>query len=330
MVARWDDTGTVIPAGEAKYTVAEQPIAEYDNWINYNLVTDMQAVIDDVINKFNANTILKADSDNTPTSLAVAVSTFVGRKAAGSIAALTATEARTVLNVENGSTADQSNAEIRAAVEAATDSNVFTDADHAIVNDAVIEATFNANTILKANSDNTPLALTVAEQRLVGRITAGVITALTAAQVRTMINVADGADVTADNAPQAHHTTHELGGSDVVAGLGITLHDVQVFSGTCPTTMTDLDLSSEIGAVQTIVALGIKRNAGGDNVFVRRNGDTGDYSSSTGSYHTGVQSCLANAEMVSVLIVMTDTAGVVEWMADISNAFTIQLLWSLR
>ena len=36
--------------------------------------------------------------------------------------------------VESGATADQSNAEIRAAVEAATDSNVFTDADHTKLN----------------------------------------------------------------------------------------------------------------------------------------------------------------------------------------------------
>ncbi len=43
---------------------------------------------------------------------------------------LTATQVRTVLNVESGATADQTDAEIRTAVEAATDSNVFTDADH--------------------------------------------------------------------------------------------------------------------------------------------------------------------------------------------------------
>ena len=36
--------------------------------------------------------------------------------------------------VETGATADQTNAEIRAAVEAATDSNVFTDADHTKLN----------------------------------------------------------------------------------------------------------------------------------------------------------------------------------------------------
>lgn len=53
---------------------------------------------------------------------------------------------------------------------------------------------FDANTILKADADNTPDALTVAEQTILGRITAGVISALTPAQVRTLLNVADGAN----------------------------------------------------------------------------------------------------------------------------------------
>ncbi len=43
---------------------------------------------------------------------------------------LTAAEVRTIIGVENGATADQSAAEIRALVESATDSNVFTNADH--------------------------------------------------------------------------------------------------------------------------------------------------------------------------------------------------------
>ena len=64
------------------------------------------------------------------------------------------------------------------------------------VGGAVSNTLFDANTILKADTDNTPAALTVGEQTLVGRITAGVITALTATQVRTLINVEDGADVT--------------------------------------------------------------------------------------------------------------------------------------
>ena len=44
-------------------------------------------------------------------------------------------------NIEAGATGDQSNAEIRAAVEAATDSNVFTDADHTKLNNIEAGAT---------------------------------------------------------------------------------------------------------------------------------------------------------------------------------------------
>jgi len=54
---------------------------------------------------------------------------------------LAAGDARTFLNVENGATADQTNAEIRAAVEAASDSNVFTDADHSKLNGIAASAT---------------------------------------------------------------------------------------------------------------------------------------------------------------------------------------------
>lgn len=52
---------------------------------------------------------------------------------------------------------------------------------------AVLKSLFNANTILAANSDDTPAALTVAEQRLVGRITGGNIDDLTVAQVLTLL-----------------------------------------------------------------------------------------------------------------------------------------------
>jgi len=44
-------------------------------------------------------------------------------------------------SIETGATADQSNAEIRAAVEAASDSNVFTDADHTKLNGIETSAT---------------------------------------------------------------------------------------------------------------------------------------------------------------------------------------------
>ena len=44
---------------------------------------------------------------------------------------------------------------------------------------AVMESDYDANTILAATSDDTPTAITVAEQTVVGRITSGAIKALT-------------------------------------------------------------------------------------------------------------------------------------------------------
>jgi hypothetical protein len=60
-------------------------------------------------------------------------STFDGRDVA--------TDGTKLDGIESGATADQSNAEIRAAVEAATDSNVFTDADHSKLNGIEASAT---------------------------------------------------------------------------------------------------------------------------------------------------------------------------------------------
>jgi hypothetical protein len=62
-------------------------------------------------------------------------------------------------SVESGATADQTNAEIRAAVEAATDSNVFTDADHTKLNSTVATVAGTetlTNKTLTAPDINTP------------------------------------------------------------------------------------------------------------------------------------------------------------------------------
>jgi len=51
----------------------------------------------------------------------------------------------------------------------------------------VTKALFDANTILAANTDNTPAALTVGEQTIVGRKTSGNIAALTAAEAMNIM-----------------------------------------------------------------------------------------------------------------------------------------------
>jgi len=92
---------------------------------------------------FDANTILKADSDDTPAALTIGASTFVGRKAAGNIAAMSVAEALTLLSVESG--AD------------------VTDATNVNAAGAVMESDFNATTFMYALADNTPLPKTPAE-----------------------------------------------------------------------------------------------------------------------------------------------------------------------
>lgn len=79
----WYDTG----AGVLKYRAASTTVA-------------LPAYTADVpLALFNANTILKADVDDTPTPLTVAASTILGRAAAGGIDALTPAAARTVLGL---------------------------------------------------------------------------------------------------------------------------------------------------------------------------------------------------------------------------------------
>ena len=124
---------------------------------------------------FDANTILAATSDNTPAALTVPEQTLVGRITSGNIAALTAAQVRTLLNVEDG--AD------------------VTDATNVDAAGAVMESDFDAQTILAAISDNTPTALTVGEQTVVGRITSGNVTALTGANLWTILTGQAGADV---------------------------------------------------------------------------------------------------------------------------------------
>lgn len=52
---------------------------------------------------------------------------------------------------------------------------------------AVAKDTLHANTILKADSDHTPIQLAIFEQTLVGRITGGIVAALTGTQVMSFV-----------------------------------------------------------------------------------------------------------------------------------------------
>ena len=141
------------------------------NWDErYYTQTEVDTLLEGYVAEtlFDANTILVADEDDTPLALTVAEQRILGRITGGAIAALTGTQVKTIVGD--------------------WDERYYTETE---INNAlagyIAKTLFDANTILAATDDNTPAALTVAEQRILGRITGGAIAALTGDQVKTIV-----------------------------------------------------------------------------------------------------------------------------------------------
>ncbi len=128
----------------------------------------------------------------------MATSSFLGRNTAGTGApeVLSASTARTILNVEDGADA--------------------TDATNVNAAGAVMESDYNAHTVLYATTDNTPAALTVGEQTVVGRATGGNITALA---IDSDLSSVSGSD---DTVPSAKATKAALDLKLALAGGTMT------------------------------------------------------------------------------------------------------------
>jgi len=133
---------------------------------------------------FDANTILAADSDDTPAALEIAEQRIIGRITSGNIIGLTAAEVLTLIGVTAGADVTADN-----------------ETSHA---DVLVDGDFDENSILASDGDDSPTVRTIAVQQIVGRITAGNIKGLTAAEVLTLIGVTAGADPTAAN--ETSHT----------------------------------------------------------------------------------------------------------------------------
>ena len=119
----------------------DQTSAEIKSLLASNNLTSAHLGVDSVTSSELANNAVDTNAiqDNAVTYAKmgdIAQNRLMGRYSSGSgnPETLTPTEVRAILNIENGATGDQTNAEIRAAIEAASDSNVFTDADHTKLN----------------------------------------------------------------------------------------------------------------------------------------------------------------------------------------------------
>lgn len=103
-------------------------------WENKTLA---EAGIQSTLGAGSVTTTMLANDSVTIAKMAnMATDSFIGRDSAGdgNPEILSASTVRTILNVEDGATADQSATEIRDAVESASNSNTFTDADHTKLN----------------------------------------------------------------------------------------------------------------------------------------------------------------------------------------------------
>jgi hypothetical protein len=89
--------------------------------------------------------------------------------------------------------------------------------------DVILKTLADANSVLYAVSDNTPAALAMAASTVVARLAAGNVVAATPTEIRTLINVEDGADATdATNVAAAGavmETDYSAKGA-IVAGTG--------------------------------------------------------------------------------------------------------------
>ena len=123
--------------------------------------------------------------------------------------------------IESGATADQTNAEIRAAVEAATDSNVFTDADHNKLNAIEMGATAdqtNAEIRAAVEAASDSNVFTDADHSKLNAIEAGATADQTITEIKSLIA---GSPLDASHLAPNSVTTSEIADAELTTLAGM-------------------------------------------------------------------------------------------------------------
>ena len=133
--------------------------------------------------------------------------------------------------------------------------------------------------------------------------------------------------------PATHADQHRNGGSDPLTGdVRINKLSSPVYSGASVysgagsnTAWVDLDLSAIIGAKETLVILGFDQTVADTHGALRTNGDVMDYYIGTVN-DAGAGSGYFTTSGVTVLVTMSDAAGIVEWISAGVNNIEIFLI----
>ena len=193
------------------------------------ITLDVAAVVNDVLNVIaftsftTADTATSAQGDTADAALPKAGgamtgaittnSTFDGRDVA--------TDGTKLDGIETGATADQTASEIRALVESASDSNVFTDADHTKLN------------AIEASADVTDTANVVAALIAGTNITIAANGTITSTDTNTTYSIQDG-ELSQNNFTDADHT--KLDGIETAATADQTKADIESLGIDVPAT----------------------------------------------------------------------------------------------
>jgi hypothetical protein len=207
----WVDTNTTYSIGDGGLTTNDFTNADHTKLNGIEALADVTdagnvttagALMDsEVTNLAFVKALAKGISDGNVLTAndAVADDDFL-RINGEEVEGLTVAEVLTALNVEAGATADQSNAEIVAAVEAGTDSNTFTDADH----------TKLAGIATSANNYTLPSASTTVVGGVELATTGETTTGTDATRATTPAGVQAAIDALVGGAPGALDTLNEL------------------------------------------------------------------------------------------------------------------------
>ncbi len=170
--------------------------------------------------------------------------------------------------IEENATADQTDAEIRTAVEAATDSNVFTDADHSKLN--AIEASATADqtaseirTLVESASDSN--VFTDADHTKLNAIEDSATADQTASEIRTLVESATDSNVFTDadhsklNAIEAGATTDQT--ASEIRSLVESASDSNVFTDADHSKLNAIEASADVTDATNVDAAGAVMNS---------------------------------------------------------------------
>lgn len=125
----------------------------------------------------------------------------------------------------------------------------------------------------------------------------------------------------------AHYATHQPGGSDAIPLLFTP--DTEVFSGTSPTSMTDLNISAVTGARTCLVGLIVESNntVGASGATFKAKGSPYNIVGSTDVYGLSSSHVPATVGHANSCISLTDTNGIMQWYMSGARAVKVYVSW---